>query len=127
MTRCKPIRVDHRGICAGTMDRIVEIHSRDLEEPLDVDYSLPFTLVKKVWAALKTTKGRASFYSTNTDEAVSHIFYVRWFDTITANLWVKYAGENYDIIDVENLDERSEFAALYCNVRGDQTVPVNDA
>lgn len=126
MTECKPIKIPHRGICAGSLDRRVSILKRDLLAPVtDENFGQGFTLLKKVWAGLKTTQGRASFYSTNTEESVTHIFYVRWFDTITGNLWVNHKGENYDIIEVENIDQRSEFAALYCNVRGDDTKDMN--
>jgi SPP1 family predicted phage head-tail adaptor len=92
-----------------------------------VDFGENFDSGKTVWAALKTTQGREMFYTTNMDEAVSHIFYVRWYDTLTSDLWVRFNGENYDIVQVENLDERDQFAALYCNVRGDSTDAVNDA
>jgi head-tail adaptor len=59
------------------------------------------------------------------EQDVTHVFGIRWFDGLTADYWVEYKSENYDILDVENIDERGEFALLYCNVRGDKDEPVN--
>ena len=126
MVQCKPIKIDHRGVCAGSMDRRITISDRTLDAPTDdIDYGHSFDNSKTVWAGLKTKQGRQSFYTTNTEETVTHVFYVRWFNTITANKWVSYQSETYNIVEVENIDERSEFAALYCNVRGSDSEAVN--
>jgi len=125
---CKSIRPPRRGLCSGDLDRRITIKSRALAAPSSgVDFEENFAAGKTVWAALKTSKGRAMFYATNMDVAVTHVFYVRWYDTLTADLWVEYKSENYDIVEVENLDERDDWALLYCNVRGDSSDEVNFA
>jgi len=128
MPACKKIPVPRRGICAGDLDRRIKIKARSLlPSTSGVKVGESFATVKTVWAAMKSTKGRQSWYSTNLDKAVTHAFYVRWYDGIESNFWVEYKSENYDIVEVDNLDERGEFAVLYCNVKGDADSPVNHA
>jgi SPP1 family predicted phage head-tail adaptor len=93
-----------------------------------VDFDHTFTAVgSKKWAALKTTKGRDMFFATNMDIGVTHIFYIRWYNGLTSEDWITFKGERYDIVEVENIDERDEWYAIYCNVRGDETQDQNDA
>jgi head-tail adaptor len=126
MTTCETIRMKHRRLCAGDLDRKIILKSRTLTTPQDSeDFEQVMATVKTVWAGLSSTKGKQMFGTTNMDNGPSHVFYVRWFAGLTAEYWVEYKGENYNIIDVENLDERDEWAALYCNVRGDSDSEVN--
>ena len=127
MAVCQKIRVNHRALCANDLDRKVKIKTRSMvTSQLDTDMSVGFTS-KTVWAAVKTAKGNQTFFATNMQDVVDHIIYIRWYDGVTSENWVEYKGDNYDIIDVENLDERDEWYALYCNVRGTTTKEVNDA
>jgi len=128
MPRCKPIRVDHRAICSGDMDRRIQIKSRAIQAPTtDVDFGENFEQVKTVWAAVKSVRGRDTFFVTNLDVEVSHIFYVRWYPGLTAEDWIVYKGENYNILLVEDLDQRGEFYVVYCNVRGEDDKEPNYA
>ena len=128
MADCQKIKIPKRGICAGDLNKIIYIKSRSLETPKSgVDFSENFSAGKRVWAGLKTTKGRAMFYTTNMDQGVTHIFYIRWYAGLTSDYWIEYKGENYDIAQVDNLDESDQFYAVYCNVRGDKDSKVNHA
>jgi len=93
----------------------------------NVDYSETFSGDKSVWASLKTTKGRDTFYLTNLDKQVSHVFLIRWYAGLTSEKWVEFQTENYDIIEVENVEERNEWYLVYCNVRGVKTAETNHA
>ena len=111
--QCQPIRMKHRRLCAGDLDRKITIKSRTLSTPLgDVDFEQVFESTKSVWSAVVTVKGRVMFGATQMENPATHIFYVRWINVLTAESWVVYRGENSRIIDVENLDERNEWAAL---------------
>lgn len=129
MAECTKIRIRHRQLCAGDLDRKINIQSRTIDEPDDMstDFGNTFTTTKSVWAALKTTKGRDVFFATNLDQAVSHVFYTRYVAGMTANDWIQYKDENYDILETENLDERDEWMAHYCNVRGASSSELNNA
>lgn len=92
-----------------------------------VDMTENFTDDKTVWAGLKTSKGREMFYASNAQDAVSHIFYFRWFSGLETQDWIEYKDENYDILEIDNLDERDEWYACYCNPRGSKSLEVNYA
>lgn len=125
---CKIIRPKKRRLCTGDLDRRIDIYSRTLNAPsFDVDFDHTFNNKKTVWSALESVNGRDTFYLTNLDQKVSHIFYVRWYAGLTAESWINFKSELYDIIQVENLDERDEWYSIYCNVRGDEDAGVNSA
>lgn len=128
MTECKKIRIYHRSLCAGDLDRKIAIKTRTtpgMTTSAGIDQD--FDTTNSVWSALKTTKGRSMFYTTNLDKAVSHVFYIRYIDGLTQESWIDYGGELYDIIDIDNYDERDEWMALMCNVRGEDDVEANYA
>ena len=130
MPDCRIIKIKRRKYCAGDLDRLITINSRtfdDQHQNNDIDVKQVFTPQRTVWAGLETTKGRNTFFVSNLDVTVSHIFIIRWFSGLTAEAWIQYAGENYDILEVENLEERNEWALCYCNVRGDATKAANYA
>ena len=128
MSECERIHVRHKKLCIGDMDRRITIYNRTLNTPGNtVDYSNTMTNTDKVWAAAKTAKGRQMFYTTNEDRAVTHIFYIRHTSGVDSSCWVGYRGEYYDIVDAEDIDERNEWIALYCNVRGAATSGINRA
>jgi SPP1 family predicted phage head-tail adaptor len=128
MAKCDTIRVKHRSLCTGDLDRKITLVTRAQDAPINIyDYKNSFATKLSCWAGLKTTKGRQMFYTTNEDVAVSHIFYVRYSESVYSTDWIQYGSENYDIVDVENIDERSEWIAIYCNVRGLTSSAVNNA
>lgn len=128
MPECKIIRPKRRRLCTGDLNIKIDILSRSYGAPVtDVDFSQNFSLFKNIWAALETSNGRNNFYVTNLDISVSHIFYMRWIDGLEAEKWIEYKNENYDILEVENLEERDEWAICYCNVRGVNSEAVNNA
>lgn len=119
MSECVRIRIPHRKICVGDLKHRISLQSRTLGTPkFGVDIEHEFSEFKKPWSGIRTLKGTNIFSGANLDEAPSHIFYIRYFDGLTAESWVFYKDERYRILDVENIDERDEWYAIYCNQRG---------
>ena len=117
-----------RSLCSGDLDRKIIIKSRAMVAPgPTIDLSMEFTNDKYVWAAVKTSKGKELFYATNMQDAVTHIFYIRYLSTLETQHWIEYRGANYDILEIENMDERNEWMAVYCNIRGTSSLEVNHA
>jgi len=128
MASCSPIKFKHRGICTGDLNRRIKLRTRSLDAPpTGVDFKHTFSENIITWAALVSVKGKNVFGGTNMDTAISHIFYIRYREGITAEWWVNFHSSNYDIVDVENFDERNEFIALMCNELGSDAQPVNEA
>lgn len=129
MAQCTKIRIKHRRLCAGDLDRMITVKCRTIETPSDdtTDFKNKFFDSKKLWSALKTTKGKDVFFATNLDQAVTHVFYTRYVSWITADNWIEYNGLNFDILESEDIDERGEWMAHYCNVRGCSDSELNHA
>jgi len=92
-----------------------------------VDYSLTFDGAITTFANIETVSGETIFDSSNIERDVTHKFYIRFRDSITQEKWINFKNELYDILTVENLDERNEFLLLRASKRGPDTKPVNEA
>lgn len=128
MADCKRIRSKIRKICIGDMDKQIILKSRSISSPLgdSVDYSEEFTEISNPWSMVHTlSRGPIFFDDTNIATQVTHIFGIRYESGITSEIWVEYDGENYDVLNVENLDQRSEFLILSAVHRGDANILVN--
>lgn len=129
MGACKRIKIPTQQVCIGDMRNIIDIRARNITVPLGVspDFGEEFTLIRRVPAAIKTVQGRMFMTGTNRDDSISHEFYIRKISgvLITSEEWINFNGENYDIVRVENIDERGLFLNIRANIRGEQALPVN--
>lgn len=129
MPTCVKISIKHRKVCTGDLRHFILLQARDLQASnSSVDFIENFTDNGNVWAAIQTARaGVTVFDASNIEIAVTHIFYIRYIAGFTQQVWIEFEGQKYDIFTVEDLDERHEFQALMCSVRGDSTKPVNFA
>lgn len=128
MTECHKLSGLKRGICIGALDRLITLKSRDIQAPGgdSVDYSEDFVSLVDVWAKVGTlAKGPVFVDGTNIARQATHVFGIRYFDNINSETWVELAGVNYDVLNIENLEERDEWLFLYAMKRGDKTILVN--
>lgn len=123
------VKNKHRRIAAGDLDRRLTIYSRTLTTPSQggVDFTQTFANANTVWCMLETKKGVTIFDGINIKGVATHLFYIRWYAGLTAENWVDFCGEYYDILTAENLDERSEYWCLKCCVRGAVPDPASQA
>lgn len=125
MAICKKIRIKKRELCIGDLKHSVEFLNRPINTPTSgsVDYSLPFTPLvgAPIKAALETPEGVFVFDGTNQDRAVSHIWYVRFFAAITTEIWLKFDGNLFDLLKVNNMEERGKWLKIMSNLRGPDT------
>lgn len=120
MSECERIRIPHKKICVGDLRYRISLRNRQLGPPrTGVDITHEFVEFRRPWAAIKTMNGPNMFSGVNLDETPTHIFYIRHFPDLTAQSWVYHNDERYNILQVENINERNEWYALYCNQRGD--------
>lgn len=132
MSQCKDITPKKRRLCTGDLRDRIEIQSRALKPTTfsSSDYQEEFITISTVWASIQTTRGFQSFNDVGTVENnVTHKIYIRFSTelTITTENWLIFKNERYDIIDIENLEERNEFLLLYCEKKGSDSVPANEA
>ena len=72
-----------------------------------------------VWASIKTVTGKTIFQDVNTDVALSHEIYIRYRSDISTETWIEFNNMLFDIVAMENLEERKEWWRLACTQRGD--------
>jgi len=126
-----------RLIAAGDLRERVTVQLRTLSAPAadGVDAQLTLQDAKTVWAMVVTDGGSEFFDGTNLTHAWTHKFFVRYIPgtvfprsgRMSAQERVTYKGRIFQVVDVENLEERDEFLLLKAVERGAADVAVNAA
>jgi head-tail adaptor len=128
MPLCKKIRADHRKVCIGDMRWRIDIFTPVItpaNRTLTVDYSVTKVPFMTVWASVKTIPNVAIFDGANTEQTISHEFYIRYHDGIDEEKYIRYpasTGDFYNVVYTENFENRNEFILLKCNLRGVENV-----
>ena len=125
MPACKTIKAKHKKINLGDMDKIIQLMDRNIQAPSDVDFDEKFTNKLDVWALVETVSGVTKFDNTNTEQVITHNFYINFDKTVTSETWIRFDERNFNIIAPENLGERNEFMKISAYERGDYKDPVN--
>lgn len=121
MSHCKKIRIPKRRYCAGDLNKRITIQNRTIVAPDDVDYDEDFQKELVVFAGVKTLIGVEIFDQNNVPTNASHDFIIHYRAGITAENWVLFENNRYDILKVENLEERNEWLRLRSTLRGSDT------
>lgn len=131
MPRCIPLRRKKRQPCIGDMDNEITLQARAIKPPLSgVDASEQFTDAASgdvIYALIETRSGETVFDDTNTERDVTHRFIIPFVDGITAETWISFNGDRFDILGVEDLEERHEYLLLRASNRGLDSNRANDA
>ena len=127
MPNCMTIKKPKRAVCIGDMrDRVtVYVRTATPSRTNGVDLSEVLSTPTSIWAAVVTKEGKEIFDGTNLKGVATHWIYIRSISGLTAEKWLEFNGEYYDIIDVQDMDERGDFMLLRCSVRGTTSNPVN--
>lgn len=129
MVNCTPIKAKPFRICTGDMKFKIEIFMRQITPSTNngVDFGEEFVSSRIYYAMVETNAGLTVFDVTNTEKIVTHTFYTRFIYNLTEENWLVFRDRNYDIINVENLNEQNRFMAIRCCLRGPELAPVNFA
>ena len=127
MPECVQIRRKRRNVCIGDMRDRVIIQTRAITVPdaNSVDFTEVFSADQTVWALVETKTGTQVFDGTNIVGIATHNIYIRFITDVTFQKWLRFKNVIYDILDVQNLEERDEFYLLRCSLRGDDAKAVN--
>lgn len=120
MPVCKKIRGQKRQVCIGAKEDLITLQDRSITAPsFGVDATETFTDSNPdVWAMVKTVRGETMFDNTGTERDVTHKFYIEFLTGVTAETWLTFNGDRFDILDVEDLDERHQDLLLRASNRG---------
>ena len=128
MPKCKKLRRKKRQVCLGDLDNQIVLQDRTITAPTSgVDASETFTTNDTVDAMVETSRGETIFDGTNTEVDVTHKFTIRFISGITAETWISFNSDRFDILDVENLEERDEWLVLRATNRGVDTNTASQA
>jgi len=131
MAVCIRINGKKRFLCTNDLDKVIKLKDRELTEPLDfgdVDVTEEFDEEDDgTWALCETPRGASVFDGTNVERNVTHRWYIRFQDDITAETWIEFEDKLYDILLVTDLEERHEWMQLDSSVRGKASNEANQA
>lgn len=130
MGKYGPKRQAIRRCILGDMRHRIELQVRDIQgisNINDVSYTEKFTTTFTRWSALYTVKGEEIFDGVNLTKLDTHHFIIRRIIGLTEEKWVKYQGRLYDIIDIDDYDERHLFMLIRTRLRGISTLQANQA
>jgi len=127
MPKCSVIKSKHKRINIGDMDKVIQLMNRDIQAPDDVDYDEDFTNKSDVWALIETVTGVTKFDKTNTEQVITHYFYIYYDASITSETWIRFDERNFNIVAPENFGERNEFMKIPVYETGDYKQKVNYA
>ena len=127
MAQCQRVRFNKRTYCIGDLIHPVTLEARFIQPPgqNSVDYTEQFNPIINTKAAIKTVRGETIFDGSNTERVVTHKFGIRFRPNITFETWLRMNGVLFDVLDVENLDERNEWFAIRTSKRGIDTQDAN--
>lgn len=129
MSVCRKIKAIKRQICIGDLKDRIEIFLRSQVSKNDgkIKSVMDFSSVATVWAKVTTTRGSQLFDGVELADPFTHEIEIRFRADIDAEKWIDFKGNRYDIVDVQDYDERNEFLLLLCKKKGDQTKEANFA
>jgi SPP1 family predicted phage head-tail adaptor len=111
----------------GDMRIRIKLKTRTLKPPVfgSASHSEAFESIS-VWAKVETVSmGRRDFDNVNIEERPTHLFTIRFREDVTAETFVEYRGENYDVLNTVDPEERQQYLELQCKVKGDKTLEAN--
>jgi SPP1 family predicted phage head-tail adaptor len=114
---CVRVGGRHRVVCAGDLNKRISIQNRAIVPPVSgtPDFTETFSGSIDRWAAIQTVKGKTIFDGLNQrDREVTHEVFIRYESGVTSESWIIYNSRRFDIIDVEDLEERHEFLRILC-------------
>lgn len=118
LSRCKKIRIPKRRYCAADLNKKIVLQDRSISTPDDLDYGEDFDKLKTIWAGVKTLIGVEIFDENNDVVNATHDFIIHFRVGVTAENWILYKNNRYDILKVENFEERNEWLRLRSRLTG---------
>jgi head-tail adaptor len=116
---------------AGDMrDRII-LHVRSIQPPVldSADFSEEYDTGTKLWSSFNTldlqSSGLRMFDGVNINERPTHKIIIRYRQGVTTENVIAFRGVYYEIMLVQNPEERNQYLELFCRVRGDKTLEAN--
>lgn len=127
MSKCVKLRRKRRQPCIGDLDTEIVLQTRAITPPTLVDFSETFATAATVWAMIETLHGKTEFDDSNVERNISHEITIRYVANVSTETWILHDAARYDVVTVEDYEERHEWLVLRCERKGATSKAVNDA
>ncbi len=124
------IKSKKRVVCIGDLKDRITLQDRNIQPPVfgSVDFDENFKTFGIAWALIKTVSGKTHFDGVSKETNITHEIHIVFDETVTDQTWIILEkGRRLDILEFENLDERSQFLKLICTDRGASSKPATAA
>lgn len=120
MVSCVSIKGKKRRICAGDLRLKINLFDREIQPNVSKKpaYDASFVGGISVSAMLLTRSGAQILNGVAVTTKPTHDFFIRYKPDIEATKWILFKDNIYDVIEVENLEERDEFLRISCIKKG---------
>lgn len=115
-------RRKRRIVNIGDLNKRINLQTRAINSTFQTKINkqtAEFVTYANPWAKVETTRGKTQFDGVELKIAYTHYITIRYRKNMDQTTWVEYEGNRYDIIDIEDLDDRHEFLLLRCKISGD--------
>lgn len=119
-----PKRRNRRIIALGDLNEKISLQTRVQQSAFESGNNSDqevFSTIATPWCCVETYRGKNYFDNIEQGANPTHVFIIRYRPLTTQEYWIIYRGTRFDILDVENLDERSEFLKFMCKASGEVT------
>lgn len=122
MARCQKIRKRKRQYCSGDLRDPINIQERSITAPgSGVDFTEEFDKDRMIMSAINTVSGKTFFDGVGTETPITHKVGFRFDSSVTNQSWILLEdGRRFDILSLEDLDERHLWMEATCVDRGNQ-------
>jgi len=120
MAKCTPISRPMRRVCLGDMRESIKLWPVSIAPATagQVDYTRSYASAVTVKAMVKTVSGSEVIDGTAIQRVGTTEFYIRYRAGVDNQVRIEYRGEYYEVLGVDDLDERREFLRLRTTKRG---------
>lgn len=98
----------------GELDKRIQIISATKTYDSEGYYTETETVVRTCWAKFSRTSGTELTKSNSDFSEVKCRFLIRYVAEIDRKMFVRYSGDDYEIVYVNDYDDHHEYIELWC-------------
>lgn len=127
MKKSVNVEFKERRICIGDFNTKITIQIKCQESTNKLNQALEITRIDSVtvWSAVKTVAGVETLEDINSEEIITHQFYIRYRKDIDKSSVVILKEIAFNIISIENLEEKNKYLLLRCAQGGNANIQTN--
>lgn len=125
---CEYKKLKKKKLCIGDLRKKITVYDRSIkpaETSSEFENSQTFSNAVIYWCAIETKTGVEIFDGSNLLGSATHIFYIKYVESINTENTIKWNNKYYTVLQVDNVNEENEYLAIFCSERGTTSNGVN--